>query len=160
MRSKSILTHAMLGKTLCSAVALAWLCRGQKPAGLHLTSSYFPDTSECRRQSEREIDRWIEREKEKRLPALVSPRPARLSVTLVNTSLPSSLLPPHPPTQPSFLTPACLCAVPVYLYCFPLFPSFSFSATLWGGQEVEERGWRKGQLVRMRVRKRSHSIAN
>lgn len=54
---------------------------------------------------------------------------------------------PLPPIPLWFLTLTCLFAeIPALSYHL-LCPSFSFSPTLWGGQELEE-GWRQGQVAR------------
>lgn len=99
----------------------------------HFTS---PNTPEQRRQRggrKRVIDG--EKEKYSCLPST--------SVFPDSCGYLSPLCPSHPPILGSFLTLACLFtgipALCVRVSYLPLSPSFSFSPTLRGGQEVEER---------------------
>lgn len=106
-----------------------------KPAGLTSPPLLFPDTSEQRRLRERG-------RKDSCLPST--------SLFPDSCGYLSPLCPSHPPIPPSFLTLACLFAgIPALCLCFlspSLSPSFSFSPTLRGGQEVEEG--RDGEKVR------------
>lgn len=111
--------------TLRSAVALPWLCRGQKPAGLTSPPSAFPDTSEHRRLRREERDGWREEEEER----LLSPFHLYSPLTPVDLS---PLCPSRPPVPPSFLAPPCLFAgtPALRLFSLSLPPSLSLYLSL------------------------------